>query len=246
MIGAVLAIVAVVASGGLALVPLLTTTLTTLGVSAGTALTFATVTSYTVAAIAILSTLGSSTLNIIDTWGNVKNSTFKAWQKGLNILSAVSNGFYSIGNMYNSIKGISGKEFIARQKAIENGKIGYSNLDANHPNMKHKPGAKYDKTRKSEILNENRTRNNGQLRSDKTVKILEQPKKSMKGVKPPKNEAQIDSAKSNQVLFTDADYIFHSVPDKSNTLAAIFSGVTGTNSFTQGMYNAFKEDENEK
>ena len=270
VIGAVLAIVAVVASGGLALVPLLTTTLTTLGVSAGTALTIATVTSYTVAAIAILSTLGSSTLNIIDTWGNVKNSTFKAWQKGLNILSAVSNGFYSIGNMYNSIKGISGKEFIARQKAIENGKIGYSNLDANHPTMKHKPGAKYDKTRKSEILNENRTRNNGQLRSDKTGKILEQPKKSMKGVKPPKNEAQIDhivaranggtnsfsnaqvieraanSAKSNQVLFTDADYIFHSVPDKSNTLAAIFSGVTGTNSFTQGMYNAFKEDENEK
>ena len=123
MIGAVLAIVAVVASGGLALVPLLTTTLTTFGISAGTALTIATVTSYTVAAIAILSTLGSSTLNIIDTWGNVKNSTFKAWQKGLNILSAVSNGFYSIGNMYNSIKGISGKEFIARQKAIENGKI---------------------------------------------------------------------------------------------------------------------------
>ena len=270
VIGAVLAIVAVVASGGLALVPLLTTTLTTLGVSAGTALTIATVPRYTVAAIAILSSLGSSTLYIIDTWGNVKNSTFKAWQKGLNILSAVSNGFYSIGNMYNSIKGISGKEFIARQKAIENGKIGYSNLDANHPNMKHKPGAKYDKTRKSEILNENRTRNNGQLRSDKTGKILEQPKKSMKGVKPPKNEAQIDhivaranggtnsfsnaqvieraanSAKSNQVLFTDADYIFHSVPDKSNTLAAIFSGVTGTNSFTQGMYNAFKEDENEK
>ena len=51
VIGAVLAIVAVVASGGLALVPLLTTTLTTFGISAGTALTIATVTSYTVAAI---------------------------------------------------------------------------------------------------------------------------------------------------------------------------------------------------
>ena len=36
VIGAVLAIVAVVASGGLALVPLLTTTLTTFGISAGT------------------------------------------------------------------------------------------------------------------------------------------------------------------------------------------------------------------
>jgi hypothetical protein len=42
--------------------------LTTFGISAGTALTIATVTSYTVAAIAILSTLESSTLNIIDTW----------------------------------------------------------------------------------------------------------------------------------------------------------------------------------
>ena len=189
VIGAVLAIVAVVASGGLALVPLLTTTLTTFGISAGTALTIATVTSYTVAAIAILSTLGSSTLNIIDTWGNIRNSTFKAWQKGLNILSAVSNVFYSIGNMYNSIKGVSGKEFIARQKAIENGKIGYSNLDANHPNMKHKPGADFNQPRKTDILNENMSRNNGQLRSDKTGKLLEWPEKSVKGVRPPDNEA---------------------------------------------------------
>ena len=55
-----------------------------------------------------------------------------------------------------------------------------------------------------------------------------------------------NSAKSNQILFTDADYIFYSIPDKSNTLATIFSGITGTNSFTQGMYNAFKEEDNEK
>lgn len=270
VIGAVLAIVAVVASGGLALVPILTTGLTALGVSAGTALTIATIASYTVAAIAILSTLGSSTLNIIDTWCSIENSTFKAWQKGLNILSAVSNGFYSIGNMYNSIKGVSGKEFIARQKAVENGKIGYSNLDANHPNMKHKSGADYDQTRKTDILNENMTRNNGQLRSDKTGKLLEQPQKSMKGVTPPKNEAQIDHivakanggansfsnaqviersaniAKSNQLLFTDKDYIFYSIPDKSNILVSILSGITGANSFTQGMYNAFKEEKNEK
>ena len=270
VIGAVLAIVAVVASGGLALVPILTTGLTALGVSAGTALTIATIASYTVAAIAILSTLGSSTLNIIDTWCSIENSTFKAWQKGLNILSAVSNGFYYIGNMYNSIKGVSGKEFIARQKAVENGKIGYSNLDANHPNMKHKSGADYDQNRKTDILNENMTRNNGQLRSDKTGKLLEQPQKSMKGVTPPKNEAQIDHivakanggansfsnaqviersaniAKSNQLLFTDKDYIFYSIPDKSNILVSILSGITGANSFTQGMYNAFKEEKNEK
>jgi hypothetical protein len=54
--------------------------LTTFGISAGTALTIATVTSYTVAAIAILSTLGSST---------------------------ISNCFYSIGSIYSSVKGIS-------------------------------------------------------------------------------------------------------------------------------------------
>lgn len=114
------------------------------------------------------------------------------------------------------------------------------------------------------------TRNNGQLRSDKTGKLLEQPQKSMKGVTPPKNEAQIDHivakanggansfsnaqviersaniAKSNQLLFTDKDYIFYSIPDKSNILVSILSGITGANSFTQGMYNAFKEEKNEK
>ena len=78
VIGAVLAIVAVVATGGMALVPLLTTMLTTFGVSAGLATTIATITSLSVATIAILSTLGSSTLNIIDTWGNIDNSEFRS------------------------------------------------------------------------------------------------------------------------------------------------------------------------
>ena len=107
VIWAVLAIVAVVASGGLALVPLLTTTLTTFGISAGTALTIATVTSYTVAAIAILSTLESSTLNIIDTWWNIDNSVFNTFQNILNWTSTISNCFYSIGSIYSSVKEIS-------------------------------------------------------------------------------------------------------------------------------------------
>jgi uncharacterized membrane protein len=68
VIGAVLAIVAVVATGRMALVPLLTTVLTTFGVSAGLATTIATITSLSVASIAILSAFGSGTLNIIDTW----------------------------------------------------------------------------------------------------------------------------------------------------------------------------------
>lgn len=136
--------------------------------------------------------------------------------------------------------------------------------------MKHKQGAEYDQTRKAEILKENSTRNNGQLRSDKTGKILEQPQKSMKGVMPSKNEAQVDHifaranggansfsnaqvieraaniAKSNQYIFTDADYVLYSIPDKGSLLAAFFTGITGANSFAQGMYHAFKEDENEK
>lgn len=107
VIGAVLAIVAVVATGGMALVPLLTTVLTTFGVSAGLATTIATITSISVAAIAILSTLGSSTLNIIDTWGNIDNSVFNTFQNVLNWTSTISNCFYSIGSIYSSVKGIS-------------------------------------------------------------------------------------------------------------------------------------------
>ena len=73
VIGAVLAIAAVIATGGLALVPILTTALTILGVSAGTAMTIATVISLTTAGIAILSTVGSSALNIVDIWCKIDN-----------------------------------------------------------------------------------------------------------------------------------------------------------------------------
>ena len=107
VIGAVLAIVAVVATGEMALVPLLTTVLTTFGVSAGLATTIATITSLSFATIAILSTLGSSTLNIIDTWGNIDNSVFNTFQNILNWTSTISNCFYSIGSIYSSVKGIS-------------------------------------------------------------------------------------------------------------------------------------------
>lgn len=239
VVGAVLAIVAVIGTGGVALVPMLATAMTALGVSAATATVIATVISISIATVAVISTIGSSTLNLMDTWGDFSNnSTFKKWQKALNITSAVSNGLYSIGNLYNSIKGVSGKEFIARQKAIENGKMGYSNLDAKHPNMRHKSGADYDSARKREILEENMRRNDGVLRSDKTGKILEQPAKSMKGVSPPKNEAQIDHifprdyggansfsnaqvieraaniAKSNNPNF--AEYLNYSIPDKGS------------------------------
>ena len=108
VIGAVLAIVAVVCTGGMALVPMLSAMLTAFGVSAGLATTIATVASLTIAGIGVFSTLVSSTLNIIGTWGDYSdNSTFKAWQNAMNWMSMISNGFYSIGSMYNSYKGIT-------------------------------------------------------------------------------------------------------------------------------------------
>ena len=79
-----------------------------MGVSAGTALTIATVTSLVVAGISVTSALVSSTLNIVDTWGDMSNNpTFNAWQTAMNWTSMISNGFYSIGSIYNGIKGIS-------------------------------------------------------------------------------------------------------------------------------------------
>ena len=117
-VGAVLAIAAVVCTGGMALAPILATGLTTLGVGAGTALTIATATSLVVAGIAVTSTLASSTLNIIDTWYDMSgNSTFKSWQRGMNWTNGISNGLYSIGSIYNSTRGISGSSLRDYSKA---------------------------------------------------------------------------------------------------------------------------------
>lgn len=106
IVGAALAIAAVVATGGAALVPLLTSLLTAVGVSAGTAVTAATIISFTVAVIAVVSTVGSSALNIADTWGNFDNPVFNTLQSVLNWSSMISNGLYSVGSIYNGIKGI--------------------------------------------------------------------------------------------------------------------------------------------
>ena len=100
VIGAVAAIAAVIFTGGLAgaaLVPLLT--------AIGFSSTVASVISATVAVTAVVSTIASSSLNIVDIWMEIDNPTFNAWQKGLTITSTVSNLLYSIGGIYNSIKG---------------------------------------------------------------------------------------------------------------------------------------------
>ena len=106
VVGAIAAIAAVVASGGAALVPLLGA----LGMSTGAAM----VVSAAVAVVAVVSTVGASTLNIIDTWAEIDNPTFNSWQKGLNITSGVTNFLYSVGNIYNSLKGVSPQEYIAQ------------------------------------------------------------------------------------------------------------------------------------
>jgi len=105
VVGAIGAIIAVVATGGVALVPLLGA----LGVSTTAAIAISTA----VAVVAVVSTVASSALNIVDTWAEIDDPTFNAWQKGLNIVSAVSNITYSIGNIYNSVKGITPQEYIA-------------------------------------------------------------------------------------------------------------------------------------
>lgn len=251
IVGAVLSIVAVVASGGVALVPLLTGILTFFGMSSATAMAVATVVSITVAVVAVVSTVASSSMNIIGTWCDMSgNATFMKWQKALNITAAVSNGLYSIGNLYNSIKGVSGKEFIARQKAIQNGKMGYGNLEGQNPRIKPgEAGKEYTSAQKKAILDENMSRNGGQLRSDQTGKILEQPMKSVKGVAPPGNEAQIDhilarsagganTFSNAQVIERTAniaksastaanfDYLFYSAPDVINITQTVFSGAS--------------------
>lgn len=105
VVGAVAAVVAVIATGGVALVPLLGA----LGVSTATAIAIST----TVAVVAVVSTTVASVMNVVDIWCEIDNPIFNTFQKALNIVSAVSNLTYSIGNIYNSIKGITPQQYIA-------------------------------------------------------------------------------------------------------------------------------------
>jgi len=119
VVGAIGAIIAVVATGGVALVPLLGA----LGVSTTAAIAISTA----VAVVAVVSTVASSALNIVDTWAEIDNPTFNAWQKGLNIVSAVSNLTYSIGTIYNSIKHVDPTDYIASHPATN--KSTYTNTN---------------------------------------------------------------------------------------------------------------------
>ena len=108
-LGAVAAIAAVIVTGGVALVPLLGA----LGVSTATAIAIGT-------AVAVVSTAAGSILNLIDVWCEIDNPIFNTFQKTLNIISTVTNLTYSIGNIYNSIKGITAQEYIAAHQTYDN------------------------------------------------------------------------------------------------------------------------------
>lgn len=123
VVGAVAAIAAVIVTGGVALVPLLGA----LGVSTATAIAIST----TVAVVAVVSTAAGSVLNIIDVWCEIDNPIFNFFQKSLNIISAVTNFAYSIGNIYNSIKGISPQEYIANHSASSSVNGGSTTFDEN-------------------------------------------------------------------------------------------------------------------
>ncbi|MBR0162797.1 MAG: hypothetical protein IJQ02_16190 [Oscillospiraceae bacterium] len=141
VVGAVLAIAAVVCSGGVALAPMLAAGLTALGMASGTAMTVATVASLVVAGIAITSTLASSALNLVDLWCDMSgNSTFQAWKTAMNWTSMISNGFYSVGSMFNAAHGITNtalrdysKQFLTNSdfRAAIQGADQYANLGRN-------------------------------------------------------------------------------------------------------------------
>lgn len=107
ILGAIAAVALVIATGGMALAPMLAAILTSLGMASGTALTVATITSLVVAGIALTSTVASTTLNIIDIWCDMsENSTFQFWKNVMNLTSAISNLLYAPGTVYNAFHGI--------------------------------------------------------------------------------------------------------------------------------------------
>ena len=179
--GAVLAIAAVVASGGLALVPLLGA----LGCSVGVA----TAISMTVAVAAVVTTVLATSMNVADIWFDIDNPTFQAWKNGLTIASGVLNFAYSIGNIYNSVKGVTPKEYIAREHAKQ---IDYSSIGTDHPNIKVENGRDYSARQKDLIYEHNKEWNNGVIRDDIDGKQLVRQGRSQAGQPKPINGAEID------------------------------------------------------
>lgn len=160
IVGAVLAVGAVLLTGGGALIYLLTV----LGCSYGVAAAI----SATVGVLAIVTTVISSTMNVIDIWCEIENETFQNVRTGMNIASGIFNFVYSIGNTFNSLKGVSTSESIARAKAISNGRKGYGNLNGVNNRLKIGSDRDFSQKQKAMIREENMSRNGGELRCDLT------------------------------------------------------------------------------
>ena len=136
IVGAIGAIAAVIATGGLALAPLLGA----LGLSASVAAAVSTA----VAVVAVVSTVAATALNVADVWLEIDNPIFNAIQTGLNITSAVTNFAYSIGNLYNSFKGIDPQDFVNNSNldsdiSISNTQIDTPQADGSKPYQNSRP-----------------------------------------------------------------------------------------------------------
>lgn len=108
VVGAVTAVAAVIGSGGAALVPLMGW----IGFSAGTAAGISTM----VATVAVVSTVGAATLNLVDTWVEIDSPIFNTIQSGLNITSMITNLTYSAGMLFNAWNGVSAEEIATFKK----------------------------------------------------------------------------------------------------------------------------------
>ena len=142
VVGAVLLVVLIISTGGLALAPLLMAWGLSAGLAAGI--------SMTVAGIALVSTAIAFIPNTFDLIAavdetiNPENPRFAQWNNSLhqmewyntvqnvaNITSAISGGMYSIGNIYNGIKGITNESLKEFGKIVRGGNAFDFHLDPN-------------------------------------------------------------------------------------------------------------------
>lgn len=103
--GAVLAIAAVVASGGLALVPLLG--------ALGCSVAAATMISTAIAVAAVVTTVVAAVMNVADIWFEIDNAVFQTFKAVFNVASLLLNITYSIGSIYNAVHHTSPAQYIA-------------------------------------------------------------------------------------------------------------------------------------
>lgn len=113
VIGAIAAVAGVIASGGVALVPLIAGFLEIMGATGATALMIATGISLGIGASAIVATAASTTLNVIDVWSENTDPNFQKAKNLMNQLSFTLNLIYSVGNFFNKVTGVTGKDMLS-------------------------------------------------------------------------------------------------------------------------------------